>query len=526
VMQLVVPELLRVCGCLGPPAVTTAAAAGGGEVLEVRRAAAGAVEALCEALGALFTRTAILPVFLAASGTAAELTAAGVVISGGGGGGGGTSIGDVIVPLAVQDVVAAWQPRQPEALRTARQCVLPVLLASVLPACGQLEGHLEGLMGAAHEMRHRWLMGALQDYTAALTLACVLRPALLAPLLRLFEDLLSGASTARMQLHARNQATRTPNGTDGGGAGGSGSGRGTPTAALAPAAAAAPAGPASTAVGLCCTALARSLVPLATLEMASRRLLPGLMALMSYGEPELQRACVGVLAELGLRFRGDGPRVSEQVLAVYDSLLEQGSHAVQLEVLAAGTALAAAAAPSAAVSAAAAAQVEWLLMAVQSTAMRLAAAAASPGGGATPEQLRSVAAQLLAAMKTVVPHDLRLPRLQTNVASALDALARCKTLLPDPQQQAALAALLKERPTGQSTAGPSISSTSTSAPPPPTSNPAVAPSVASFTPLRLHPQPSPAASPLASLAGSLTMGSAVLPLPPGGALHQPHPQPH
>lgn len=39
------------------------------------------------------------------------------------------------------------------------------------------------------------------------------------------------------------------------------------------------------------------------------------MALLSLGEPELQRACVGVLAELGLRYRGEAPgsRVCEQV---------------------------------------------------------------------------------------------------------------------------------------------------------------------------------------------------------------------
>ena len=113
---------------------------------------------------------------------------------------------------------------------------------------------------------------------------------------------------------------------------------------------------------------------------------------------------------------------------MYDSLLEQGPHAVQLEVLAAGTNLAAAAAHSAAVSAAAAAQVEWLLLAVQSLAARLAAASASGGGAAGStsgaagllggvEQQRALAAALLAAVRTLAPHDLRLPRLQVGVCA-------------------------------------------------------------------------------------------------------------
>lgn len=243
---------------------------------------------------------------------------------------------------------------------------------------------------------------ATQDYTAALTFACSHRPELLSQVLHVLEDLLAGAgagatasnSGASAGQNSQSTAAGTTTGADGlvPGAGGSGG------------------GPASTHVGLCCAAIARSLVPLASLELASRRLLPGLMALMSYGEPDLQRACVGVMAELGIRFRDIGPRVSEQVLAVYDSLLEQGSHAVQEEVLAAGTALAVAAAPSAAVAAAAAAQVEWLLMAVQAVARRLTAASNPP----SLEQQRALAAQLLAALRAVSPHDLRLPRLQVS----------------------------------------------------------------------------------------------------------------
>ncbi|KXZ44617.1 hypothetical protein GPECTOR_64g111 [Gonium pectorale] len=385
----VVPELLRALAAAGPALAPEGA-------LELRRQAAGALAATCEALGAPFTAAALLPLFTAAAGyglSAAALAA------------GGAPAPDPAapVPVAVADAVAAATPKSPEALRTARQYVLPALLACVLPAGGLLRPHLTGLMGAAHELRHRWLMEALPEYTAALTAAATLRPAITPALLHTLEDLLAGPAAAARSAPAAGGATGDSRS----------SGDGAPPSTPPTAAAAegsvgggggAAAGPASTSAGLCCAALARSLVPLASLEVASRRLLPGLMALMSYGEPDLQRACVGVLAELGLRFRADGPRVSEQVLVVYDSLLEQGSYAVRQEVLSCGTAMAAAAAPSAAVSAAAAAQVE------------VAAAAAHLG-------------------------------------SALEALSRCKHLLPEPAQQSALSALLKERAAGGVSAG-------------------------------------------------------------------------
>ncbi|GIL56411.1 hypothetical protein Vafri_11775 [Volvox africanus] len=452
-MQHVVPELIRLVCCVGPIFP---------EAQEVRRQVACAVAATCNALGVPFTQAAVEPVFLVASGTGAH-TAPGIASGhppgGGGGGGGGSAAASVLVadfdaPLAVQDVCAAVQPRTPEALYMARQCVLPVLLVSVLPSARQLRPYLLQLMGSAHELRQRWLLDALPDYTSAITFACLQRPDLIPQVLHVLEDLLSGARS--------NHAAAISQQKDAGGS---------DTAAVVPAAAATAAssgGPASTHVGLCCAALARALVPVASLELASRRILPGLMALMSYGEPELQRACVSVLAELAQRFRDQGPRVSEQVLAVYDSLLEQGSHAVKLDVLAAGTSMAAAAAPSAAVAAAAAAQVEWLLTVVQAVAARLTSSAASTAGSGgavgapSLDQQRALAAQLLAALRAVAPYDLRLPRLQANLNAALDAIQRCKALLPDPQQQSALTALLKERPTGPSAAGSSISSTTPS----------------------------------------------------------------
>ncbi|GLI60083.1 hypothetical protein VaNZ11_002115, partial [Volvox africanus] len=452
-MQHVVPELIRLMCCVGPMFP---------EAHEVRRQVACAVAATCNALGVAFTKAAVEPVFLVASGTGAH-AAPGIssshVPGGGAGGGGGSAHASVLIadfdaPLAVRDVCAAVQPRTPEALYMARQCVLPVLLVSVLPSARQLWSYLLQLMGSAHELRQRWLLDALPDYSSAITFACLQRPDLIPQVLHVLEDLLSGAGSS----HAAAVSQQKDAG-------------GSDTAAVVPATAATAAssgGPASTHVGLCCAALARALVPVASLELASRRLLPGLMALMSYGEPELQRACVCVLAELAQRFRDDGPRVSEQVLAVYDSLLEQGSHAVQLDVLAAGTSMAAAAAPSAAVAAAAAAQVEWLLTAVQAVAVRLTSSAVSAagsgvtGGAPSLDQQRALAAQLLAALRAVAPYDLRLPRLQANLNAALDAIQRCKSLLPDPQQQSALTALLKERPTGPSAAGSSISSTTPS----------------------------------------------------------------
>ncbi|KAG2497648.1 hypothetical protein HYH03_004387 [Edaphochlamys debaryana] len=527
VVQLVVPELLRLVLALG---------AAGHEAAELRRQAAAAVGATCTALGPSFTRTALLPIFAAAGGCGASLVpsssagpAGAAGSSGGGAGPAGAAAGSVVVsfsdrgsaplPPALVDAVAGAQPRTAEALRLARLAVLPVLLGSVLPTARMLRPYLGGLMGTAHEMRHRWLLEALPEYTAALTTAATLRPDLIPDLLLLLEDLLSGKHQPPTAATDQPPTGQPSHGTSGSPAQQRGDSAADADGSGASSGGGGSAGPASTAAGLCCVAVARSLVPLSSLELASRRLLPAIMALLSYGDPELQRACVGVLAELGLRFRNEGPRVSEQVLVVFDSLLEQGSHAVQLEVLAAGTALAAAAAPSAAVSAAAASQVEWLLMAVQVVALRLqhaaaaasgnltvtpgssAAAAGGAGGSAAaaaasvaalgPEQQRALAAALLAALKAVAPHDLRLPRLQATLGAALDSLGRCKALLPDPQQQAALAALQKERSAaGQAAAaGASVSSAPAASAAPaaaPSASPAASSGAANSTPNRPH----------------------------------------
>ncbi len=258
-----------------------------------------------------------------------------------------------------------------------------------------------------------------QDYTTALTFACSARPELLTDILQLLEGLLAGAPTPPPTDPTTNghRRARDSNGGAAAAAEGGTAGAQDPTGGTAGAAVlAGGSGLASSATGLCCAALARSLVPLVTVQVVSRRLLPALMGLMSYGDAELQRACVVVMAEIAMRFRSEGPRFSEQVLAVYDSLLEQGPHVVQLEVLYSGTALAAAAAPTAAVSAAAASQVEWMLTAAQALGTQLAAAAGGGGGGAvaraTPDQQKALAAALLNALRSVAAHDLRLPRLQ------------------------------------------------------------------------------------------------------------------
>lgn len=72
-------------------------------------------------------------------------------------------------------------------------------------------------------------------------------------------------------------------------------------------------GPATTSPGLCAVGVLRALIPHASPEQVSRRLLPGAMALLARGDPPVQLACVAALGQLLMRHRDDS-RVAEQVL--------------------------------------------------------------------------------------------------------------------------------------------------------------------------------------------------------------------
>lgn len=87
---------------------------------------------------------------------------------------------------------------------------------------------------------------------------------------------------------------------------------------------------------------------------------------------------------------------------VYDGLLEQGSHAIQVAVINAGTRLSTSIASSVSSSATAALQLEWLLNAVKHLALQLQGsgpAAGSAGTHATTEQQRSLATLLAAVLQ-------------------------------------------------------------------------------------------------------------------------------
>lgn len=96
-------------------------------------------------------------------------------------------------------------------------------------------------------------------------------------------------------------------------------------------------------------------------------------------------------------------------------------------------------------------------------------------------------------------HALTSTARQTTLGSAIDSLSRCKALLPDPQHQAALAALVKAPTAGQTTSGTSISSTST-----PTPTPTPAP----------HPHLAGGVSTTAAANGAAAGGTAGVSVPP------------
>ncbi|GAX73025.1 hypothetical protein CEUSTIGMA_g477.t1 [Chlamydomonas eustigma] len=121
-----------------------------------------------------------------------------------------------------------------------------------------------------------------------------------------------------------------------------------------------------------------------------------------------------------------------KVTVVFDGLLESATLDVAATVLNCGARLAAAVAPSASRSAASAGLLEWVLHAVQQLDQQLPAGNQSAARGAvagpafsnnqqqrgpvrTLDQQQALAVQLVQIVHIIYSHDVRLPRLQTNV---------------------------------------------------------------------------------------------------------------
>ena len=124
------------------------------------------------------------------------------------------------------------------------------------------------------------------------------------------------------------------------------------------------------------------------------------------------------------------PHMSPQVFVVFDGLLDSAPYEVVATVLSSGATLAASAAPTANCSAASAGQLEWVLQAVQSLALQMQPSQ-QPGGqqqqqqqhrggglagpSYSPEQQRTLAGHLVMVAHAIYVHDVRLPRLQSQL---------------------------------------------------------------------------------------------------------------
>ena len=114
---------------------------------------------------------------------------------------------------------------------------------------------------------------------------------------------------------------------------------------------------------------------------------------------------------------------------MFDGLLDSAPQEVAATVLSCGARLAGAVAPLASRSAAAAGQLEWVLHAVQSLLHQLQPPQQQAGGvhvgqgqqhqhrgpSRSPDQQRALAGQLVLVVHAVYMHDVRLPRLQSQM---------------------------------------------------------------------------------------------------------------
>ena len=113
---------------------------------------------------------------------------------------------------------------------------------------------------------------------------------------------------------------------------------------------------------------------------------------------------------------------------MFDGLLDTAPQEVAATVLSCGARLAGAVAPLASRSAAAAGQLEWVLHAVQSLLHQLQPQQQAGGGHVgqgqqqqhrgpprSPDQQRALAGQLVLVVHAVYMHDVRLPRLQSQM---------------------------------------------------------------------------------------------------------------
>ncbi|KAJ9510838.1 hypothetical protein QJQ45_027752, partial [Haematococcus lacustris] len=308
--------------------------------------------------------------------------------------------------LAVEAIARVFGPA------FASHVLLPVLSQA---ACAQDPGSSgsSGQAQGAAELSSASSTGGKQELSAAVFFACCLHSPALPEVLSALETCLLAAPPAP-----------SSNGPGAGAGAGAGAGVGGSPGKQA----------AASNAGLVAAALVRGVLPLEAVgALMTRRVMPPLMVLLGGEQPRVQAACCEVLLDVLLLYR-DTPQLA---CTVFDGLLQQGPPPLRLAVLAAGQRLAAAVSPQAVRSAPAAAQLEWLLqvgadgMVCQAQAAHLVhqyshpeSSSGPPSSPPTLEQQRALAAQLVHILATVHSYEVRLPRLQTRLLAASEALSR------------------------------------------------------------------------------------------------------
>ncbi|KAK9813191.1 hypothetical protein WJX72_010407 [[Myrmecia] bisecta] len=321
------------------------------ETESLRRRFCAAVKATCGTFGEVFSSGAIEPLFAVSA-----------------------SVPDRDVAhhqsAHVAQIAGSLAPQSTEAERVGRMCVLPVLLAGVLPGAGRngLVAFLRHIMtdtitGEAWALQHP------QDVVAALRFTGG------------FEELQGGLLALLWEL------------------------------AVKP----------SMAIKKCAAALAGALVPCLPLAQVVRQVLPALVSLSDDEDLGVKELSIDALGEVGRLF-GSQPAVMEKLHAQMDALLNSGAHEVQMVVIKALSSRA---------SSAGSGQLEFLL---QKILLVLASMHQRSASGRSPLQLTEAAHTIFEALRIVDSCELADQKVQLHLVAALQTLKREGELLELPQR--------------------------------------------------------------------------------------------
>ena len=442
--------------------------------IDFRRQLALSLSFTAVTFGSGFNASTLLPLFSAASGCqpAGQVTSPSEILG-------------RIVPDHIREAAQDLMPHTPEETKVARERVLPMLLAGLLPPSGLLATFLSLALSSSDTLTGRWVVEMPREIHAAVAfVADVHGPDLHTPeLLSVLEKMASGrggvgtvttavgvssvsviqgllpaaaatAAASRLSASAHAKAEEAPKTEDG-----------------------------AEEEEVEESRVGREISLSVGSDIMKRRLMPLLMLLMSRGDTIVQGACIWALLEVILRFSED-TKLVDQVTVVFDSMLNPstsaaigggGTDAVSATVLAAMNRLAASVAPSATRSAASANLIEWLLNSVHSLASsRLgvtdpvtptaspspANAAALPSGVRSVDNQRLLAGQLMHIISSIHAHDTRLPRLHSLMVTCVEVLYKNRSLLV-PEQSQAIGNMKREKASAAPVHEPSSSSVAT-----------------------------------------------------------------